>query len=173
MAGIEPTLAPWHGAVLPLHHIHMEPSARFELAAFPVPGGRSTAGATKARLSLGNQDSDLDSEGQNLGGCQLPHSPSEAPAGIEPAAGAVQRPRSSGWATGAAGGLCGTLPRNIRHLGPTSLPPWSTSTWSRYPVPTRAFCLTGARVTSPVRRRGWGIRGRTWTERSRARRAAG
>src|SRR5229473_1842792 len=38
MTGIEPALAPWHGAVLPLHHIHTEPSARFELAAFPVPG---------------------------------------------------------------------------------------------------------------------------------------
>src|ERR1700724_3731549 len=51
MAGIEPALAPWHGAVLPLHHIHVEPSARFELAAFPEPGGRSTAGATKARFA--------------------------------------------------------------------------------------------------------------------------
>jgi hypothetical protein len=83
MTGIEPALAPWHGAVLPLHHIHTEPSARFELAAFPVPGGRSTAGATKARLSLGNQDSNLDCSRPKRDGLPLPHSPPEPPTRIE------------------------------------------------------------------------------------------
>lgn len=35
-----------------LRHIHMEPSARFELAPFSVPGRRSAAGATKAWTAL-------------------------------------------------------------------------------------------------------------------------
>lgn len=43
-----------------------------------------------------------------------------------------------------AGALGGSRTRNIRPLKPASLPGWSTSTWSRRPVPTRAVRCTKA-----------------------------
>src|ERR1700730_13041423 len=72
MAGIEPTLAPWHGAVLPLHHIHMEPSARFELAAFPVPGDALPLELRRRVSRWGTRIRTWIVRAQNATGCRYP-----------------------------------------------------------------------------------------------------
>jgi hypothetical protein len=126
-----------------LRHIHMEPLARFELAPFSVPGRRSAAGATKAWTALGAQGSNLESLSvQSRAGLPIPLPPTRAPTRCYPGAAVLTRNAR----TLVPGALCARCDSNAhcRRTQRRDSCHWSTSTWSRHPVPTRVSCLTGA-----------------------------
>jgi hypothetical protein len=136
--GIGPGTSPRQGDALPLRHIRMEPPAGTDPATSSLPKTRSAIELRRHELAA--QDSNLESSGVKAWWvCQFPYRPSEPPPGATPGQPFLQGTPGR-WSRG-RGALGGIRTRSIWHLEPASLPCWSTSTWSRHPVPTRGHPL--------------------------------